>query len=1078
MSNLNEQVSNNPKFKDSEVAPSLLASLEWRSIGPFRGGRVVAVAGDPVNPHVFYFGSTGGGVWKTTDGGQYWENISDGFFKRASVGAIAVAESDPNVIYVGMGETTIRGNVSHGDGIYRSTDGGESWTHLGLEDTRHIGKIRIHPHNPDLVYVAALGHAHGPNRERGVFRSRDGGKTWEHILFLNEEVGSHDIALDPHNPRILYAALWRARRLPHTLNSGGEGCGLHKSTDGGETWTDISHNKGLPASMLGKIGVAVSGARKDRVWAIVEAEDGAVFRSDDAGTTWVRLSDEMDLRKRPWYYQHMYADPQDAETLWILNERCYKSIDGGETFTQISVPHGDYHDLWIDPRDPQRMICGHDGGACVSFNGAESWSSIYNQPTGEYYHVITDNQVPYRVYGSQQDNTTITLPSRSSLGAITLADYYEVGGCESGYIAVRPDDPNIVYAGCYQGYMTRYDHLTQQTRDISVWPEASGGWPAQDLKYRFQWTFPIVLSPHDPSVLFATGNHVFRSTNEGASWEEISPDLTRNEKSRMGPSGGPITKDLVGTEYYGTIFAFVESPQKPGLFWAGSDDGLLHLSHDGGQNWQNITPAALPEWALVSIIEPSPHDPASAYLAATCYKQDDFRPHLFKTNDYGKTWTKITTGIPDNDFTRVIREDPVRRGLLYAGTETGLYVSFDDGAHWQSLRLNMPAVPIHDFVIKDDDLVVATHGRSFWILDDISPLRQVSDEVCEASVHLFQPRLTTRFLAAFSYELPPTPGKNFAFLGPFQATYRQQEIATGEKVRKYLDAGQNPPDGAVIHYALKEQPQGEVILTFFTASGQVIRTFSSEEKEEQLRPGPDKDKEQKKKEPHVPKAAGANRFIWDLRCAPPRRIQDDRKSEEIMKGPLVPPGVYQIQLQVGDQIYTQSFAVLKDPRVATSQEDLQQQFDLLEAIRTKVSEIHEAVNAVRSIRRQADEWEQRTRGLDIHESLLTLGKSLKDKLSAIEEGLIQPKVKDQMDTLSEPMRLSAKLAALAGTVASADAPPTRQAGLLFDELSARVATIIRKLHEIIDTDVATFNTQVHDASLPALIPPITGNWRG
>jgi photosystem II stability/assembly factor-like uncharacterized protein len=1025
MSNWDKQASNNPKFTGSEVAPSLLASLEWRAIGPFRGGRVVAGAGDPVNPQVFYFGSTGGGVWKTTDGGQYWENISDGFFKRASVGAIAVAESDPNVIYVGMGETTIRGNVSHGDGVYRSTDGGQTWTHLGLEDTRQIGKIRIHPHNPELLYVAALGHAHGPNRERGVFRSRDGGKTWEHILFLNEEVGSHDIALDPYNPRILYAALWRARRLPHTLNSGGEGCGLYKSTDGGETWTDISHNKGLPTGMLGKIGVAVSGARKDRVWAIVEAEDGAVFRSDDAGTTWERLSDEKDLRKRPWYYQHIYADPQDADTLWILNERCYKSIDGGATFTQISVPHGDYHDLWIDPRDPQRMICGHDGGACVTFNGAQSWSSIYNQPTGEFYHVITDNQVPYCVYGAQQDNTTITLPSHSALGAITLADYYEVGGCESGYIAVRPDDPTIVYAGCYQGYMTRYDHRTKQTRDISVWPEASGGWPAQDLKYRFQWTFPIVLSPHDPTVLFATGNHVFRSTNEGASWEERSPDLTRNEKSRIGPSGGPITKDLVGTEYYGTIFAFAESPHQQGLFWAGSDDGLLHISRDGGQNWQNITPGALPEWALVSIIEPSPHDPASAYLAATCYKQDDFQPYLYKTNDYGKTWTKITTGIPDNDFTRVIREDPDRRGLLYAGTETGLYVSFDDGAHWQSLRLNMPAVPIHDFVIKDDDLVVATHGRSFWILDDISPLRQVSDEACEASVHLFQPRPTTRFLTAFSYSMPPTPGKNFAFLGPFQVTYRQQEIATGEKVKKYLDAGQNPPDGAIIHYYLREQPQSEVTLTFLTASGQVIRTFSSEEKKEQPRPGLDKDKEKKKKEPRVPKAAGANRFIWDLRYASPTGIEGDRESEEIMKGPLVPPGAYQVQLQLGDQIYTQSFAVLKDPRVTTSQEDLQQQFDLLQAIRAKISEVHEAVNTVRSIRRQADEWEQRTAGLAIHESLVTRGKSLKDKLSAIEEGLIQPRVKDQMDTLSEPMRLSAKLAALSGTVASSTRSSTR-----------------------------------------------------
>jgi len=646
MSNQDKQALNHLKVH-GEVDSLLLTSLEWRPIGPFRGGRVVAVAGDPVNSQLFYFGSTGGGVWKTTDGGQYWENISDGFFKRASVGAIAVAPSDSNVIYVGMGETTIRGNVSHGDGVYRSTDGGRTWTHLGLEDTRHIGKIRIHPHNPDLVYVAALGHAHGPNSERGIFRSHDGGKSWERVLYLNEDVGSHDIAMDPHNPRVLYAALWRARRLPYTLNSGGDGCGLYKSSDGGDAWTDISRNKGLPTGMLGKIGVTVSGAQKDRVWATIEAEDGAVFRSDDAGTTWERLADDPDLRRRPWYYQHIYADPQDANTLWILNERCYRSIDGGKTFTQVSVPHGDYHDLWIDPHNAQRMICGHDGGACVTLNGAEGWSSIYNQPTAEFYHVITDNQVPYRIYGSQQDNTNITLPSRSALGAITIAEYYEVGGGESGYIAVRPDDPNIVYAGSFQGYLSRYDHRTKQVRDISVWPEVSSGWPAQDLKYRFQWTFPIVLSPHDPQALFATGNHVFRSTDEGASWEEISPDLTRNEKSRQGPSGGPITKDLVGTEYYGTIFAFAESPRQQGLFWVGSDDGLVHISYDDGQSWQNITPGSLPEWALVSIIEPSPHEPSCAYLAATCYKQDDFRPYLYKTSDYGKTWTKITSGIPE-----------------------------------------------------------------------------------------------------------------------------------------------------------------------------------------------------------------------------------------------------------------------------------------------------------------------------------------------------------------------------------------------------------------------------------------------
>ncbi len=605
-----------------DVNPALLASLEWRSIGPYRGGRSVAVAGDPTNPLVFYFGSTGGGVWKTTDGGVYWENISDGFFKRASVGAIAVAPSDPNVIYVGMGESTIRGNVSHGDGVYKSTDGGKTWTHLGLADTRQIGKVRIHPQSPDLVYVAALGHAHGPNNERGIYRSHDGGKTWEQILFRSEDVGAHDLAMDPHNPRILYAAFWRARRVPYALQSGGEGCGLFKSSDGGDTWTEITRKPGLPTGPVGKIGVTVSGARADRVWAIIEAEDGAVFRSDDGGETWQRLCEERELRKRPWYYQHIHADPQDLETVWVLNVRCYKSIDGGRTFARVAVQHGDTHDLWIDPHNPQRMILGDDGGAAVTLNGGESWSSLYNQPTCEFYHVTTDNQVPYRVYGAQQDNSTITVPSRSRLSAITQADYYEIGGGESGYIAVRPDDPNIVYAGNYLGYLTRYDHRTGQAREITVWPEYGSGWAAKDVKYRFQWTFPILLSPHDPNVLYATGNHAFRSTDEGSSWEEISPDLTRNDKSTMELSGGPITKDSVGTEFYGTIFAFVESPLVRGLLWAGSDDGLIHISRDNGETWENVTPKELPEWALISIIEPSPHDAATAYVAATRYKLD------------------------------------------------------------------------------------------------------------------------------------------------------------------------------------------------------------------------------------------------------------------------------------------------------------------------------------------------------------------------------------------------------------------------------------------------------------------------
>ncbi len=1052
---------------NGDSTPQLFSSLQWRSIGPYRGGRVVAVAADPINQQIFYFGSTGGGVWKSTDGGIYWENISDGFFKRASVGAIAVAPSDPNVIYVGMGETSIRGNVSHGDGIYKSTDGGKTWSHLGLAETRHIGKIRIHPTNPDLLYVAALGHAHGPNKERGIFRSSDGGKNWHHLLFRDEDTGSHDLAMDPNNPRILYAALWRARRQPHTLQSGGEGCGIFRSTDGGDTWTDITRKPGLPTGMLGKIGLAVSGAQPGRIWAIIEAEDGALFRSDDGGDTWQRLSEERDLRTRPWYYMHIIADPRDAETLWVLNEKCFQSNDGGKTFFRVATPHGDHHDLWIDSHDPRRMILGNDGGACVTFNNAQSWSSIYNQPTAEFYHVTTDTRIPYRIYGAQQDNSTITLPSRSPLAAIALSEYYEVGGGESGYIAVRPDQPNIVYAGSYLGYLTRYDHQTSQLRDITVWPDATLGAPATDAKYRFQWTFPLLLSPHDPNVLYTTGNHVFRSTDEGNSWDEISPDLTRNDQSKMGPSGGPLTQDNVGTEYYGTIFAFAESPLKCGLFWAGSDDGLVHISHDNGANWQNVTPLDLPEWALISIIEASPHDPATAYLAATRYKLDDFQPYLYKTSNYGSTWTRITTGLPDAVFTRVIREDPVRRGLLFAGTETGAFVSFDDGAYWYPLQLNLPVVPIHDLAIKDNDLIAATHGRSFWILDEITPLRSLNDALRQATIHLFAPGVTTRFAASGGYGSPAPWHKNYKHSGAFVVTFRQQELPTGEKINTYLDAGQNPPDGVVIHYFFKGQPTGPVTLTFLDANGVEIKSFRSEEKATT----PEKKKE-KHKEPYVPKASGGNRFVWNMRYPDAAKLADEGSEENNIQGPLAPPGTYQVRLTVDAQHYVAPFEIRMDPRLSITQEALQEQFALLLALRDKVSETYKAVNTLRSVRKQIEEWEQRATGnAEMSTAIADAGKQIRQKLTAIEEELIQVKAKDQMDTLDFPMKLSAKFASLAGTVASADAGPTRQAQQVFTELAAQLEVQMRHLQAILTHEVTAFNLQIHAASLPAVIPP-------
>ena len=669
----------------SSFPRELLGAVRWRCIGPPRGGRVVAVTGDPVNPMVFYFGACAGGVWKTTDGGSYWENVSDGFFNTASVGAIAVAGSDPNVIYAGMGESCIRGDVTYGDGVYRSTDGGQTWTNMGLSDTRHIARVRIHPANPDLVYVAALGHAYGPNEERGIFRSRDGGNTWERVLFRSENAGAADLSLDPNNPRILYASIWETRRTPWSLSSGGPESGIFKSVDGGDSWTEITDNPGLPGGLKGRIGVAVSPAKPGRVWATIEAEDCGLYRSDDGGDTWELVSDNRDLQGRPWYYQHVFADPQDPDTVWILNYQCWKSVDGGRTFNRVTTPHGDDHDLWIDPNNPRRMIEGNDGGACVTFNGGESWSSIYNQLTGQFYHLTTDNQFPHRVYGTQQDNTAISVPSRTHKGAIPWGDCYVVGNSESGHIAVHPQDPNTVISGAIGssggggGNLLHYDHATGQVRIITVWPELYTGWGAKAMKYRFQWTYPIMFSPHDPQTLYVAGNLVFRTTDLGSSWEAISPDLTRHDPTTLEPSGGPITKDTSGAEIYATIFAFVESPHQPGVFWAGSDDGLVHLSRDNGATWDPVTPGDLPEWTLICMIEVSPHDPATAYLAATRYKLDDTHPMLYKTTDYGQTWTSITAGLPQDDYTRVVREDPTRPGLLYAGTETGVYAVIQSG---------------------------------------------------------------------------------------------------------------------------------------------------------------------------------------------------------------------------------------------------------------------------------------------------------------------------------------------------------------------------------------------------------------
>ena len=1057
--------------KNPSVDPALLEALEWRSIGPFRGGRVVAVAGDPQEPLTFYFGACAGGVWKTDDGGAYWENVSDGFFNTVAVGAIAVADSDPNVVYAGTGESCIRGNVSHGDGVYRSTDAGKTWTHVGLADTRHIARIRVHPGNPDLVYVAALGHAFGHNEQRGVYRSKDGGETWDRVLFKSERAGAIDLSMDPHNPRVVYASLWETLRQPWKLTSGGPDSGIYKSVDGGDTWTELTANPGLPDGLKGRIGVAASPAKRDLVWAMVEAEEGGLFRSDDGGLSWKRVSDDSHLRLRPWYYSHVFAHPTDPETVYVLAIRMWKSTDGGGTFSEVTTPHGDNHDLWIDPKNPRRMIEGNDGGACVSLNGGDTWSTIYNQPTAQFYHVATDSRFPYRVYATQQDNSAVSVPSRTYRPSIHWSDCYPCGNSESGHIAVRPDDPNIVYSGAIGSSpgggdsLLRYDHRTGQVRTISVWPELYWGWGAKDLKYRFQWTYPVVISPHDPNVLYVAGNVVFRTEDEGTHWEAISPDLTRNDVTKMDPSGGSISLDTTGVEHYGTIFAFAESPLQKGIFWAGTDDGLVHISRDGGQSWAAITPPDLPEWTLINMIEPSPHDPAAAYVAATRYKLDDLRPLLYRTDDYGKTWVKVTGGIPEHDFTRVICADPVRRGLLYAGTESGVYVSFDDGASWQSLRRNLPVVPIHDLAVKENDLVAATHGRSFWILDGLTLLRQLDGAQKESPVHLFEPSPAYRTAPPMESGLPaPGPGKKYHMgLGALGASYEVVE-PSGETTRVFLDAGSNPPDGVVVNFNLKEPPpEHEITLTFMDSQGNDIRAFSSKT--------PDKaGSADEPPEPKVPARAGTNRFVWDMRYPDARKVPGDKTTLKGLTGPLAPPGSYQIRLTVGDITQSQGFELLADPRISTTQEDFDAQFALLTRIRDKLSETHDAINLLRDTRKQVQEWVERAESREAWKAVSEAAEAINTKLTAGEEELIQTRAKIDLDRLKYPSRLNTKLAELRSVVASADAAPTRQSYEVFEHLSPLIDRQLQRLQDVTDGDVAAFISMVDELSIPAIVP--------
>lgn len=1037
----------------------MLEAMRWRHIGPFRAGRVTAVAGHPTNRLSFLFGACAGGVWRTDDGGIHWANISDGYFNTASVGALAIAPSDPHVIYAGMGEACIRENVLHGDGVYRSTDGGKTWMHVGLQETRHISRIRIHPNDPDIAYVGAFGHAFAPNPERGVYRTLDGGKTWERILFRDESSGIIDLSMDPTNPRVLYAATYQSRRTPWSLEAGGPGSGLFKTTDGGDSWVELTANPGLPEGTKGRLAVAVSPAMPERVYLSMEmAEDhGGIYRSDDGGMTWQHITDNPELRQRPWYFSHIFADPGNANTLYVLNFEMWRSTDGGKNYEKISAPHVDHHDLWIDPTDPDRLINGHDGGAAVSYNAGQSWSSVMNQPTAQFYHVTTDNQFPYRVYGAQQDNSTLSVPSRTGRPAITNGEWYQVGGGECGYISVRPDDPNIVYAGSYN-LLTRYDHRSGEIRVITPWPADVSGAGAKEAKYRFQWTSPSFLSPHDPNVLYHAANVVFRSGDEGASWEVISPDLTRNDASKLESSGGPVTQDNTSAEFYCTIFALAESPVARGLLWAGSDDGLVHLSRDGGKSWANVTPPTLPEWSLISIIEPSHVDPATAYLAATGYKSDDLRPYLFRTRDYGAHWDLITEGIPDNEATRVVREDPKRPELLVAGTIYGLHLSFDGGSHWQSFRQNLPVVPVHDLVFKDDAIVLATHGRGFWVLDDVTPVREADEVKPDQSAFIFgsAPQLQVRANWGFASR---EGARGVISTDNQVATWERTTLEDGTEVMRFLDAGDNPAPGAVITYWLKEPASNPITLTIRDESGRDIKSFSSEPPEPQ--PG-------EKAEPKVPATAGSHRFVWDMRYPDAKAMPGAVYRGGGIRGPVAPPGLYQAELKVGDSAFTRQFELRPDPRVTVSPADLEEQFHLLIAIRDQISAVHDAVMTIRQAREAVEFYTARAKGHPEEETLRAAGDRLTSALAAVEQELHQVKAKSPKDLLNVPGKLNVKLASLSGAVAAGQAKPTAQARAVHEELTGRVEYWLGQLRQVMSDQGTQLNEAVAAAKLPAV----------
>lgn len=1008
LSGLNIQSQN---FQESDYG-----ALEYRLLGPFRGGRSAAVTGVPNQPNLYYFGATGGGIWKTKNGGRTWENISDGYF-GGSIGSISVSKSDPNVIYVGGGEKTVRGNVSSGYGIWKSVDAGKTWQASGLSQSRHVPRIAIHPTNHNVVYAGVLGNIYKPTQERGVYKSTDGGKTWKKTLFSNEHAGVVDLIMDPTNPRILYASTWRVQRTPYSLSSGGEGSALWKSTDSGETWMEISVNKGFPEGILGIIGITVSPINNQRLWAIVENKDeGGLYRSDDGGETWTQVNDERKLRQRAWYYTRVYADTKDVNTVYVLNVRYHKSTDGGKNFNTYNAPHGDHHDLWIAPENPDRMIIGDDGGAQVTYDGGETWSTYHNQPTSQFYRVTTDNAFPYRIYVAQQDNSTIRIPHRTDGYAITEDDWESTAGGESAHIAVDPEDNDIVYGGSYDGFLTRINHKTGTVRAVNVWPDNPMGHGAEGMKYRFQWNFPIIFSKHNPNRLYTFSQHVHVTENEGQSWDIISPDLTRNDPEKLKSSGGPITQDNTSVEYYCTIFAANESPLKEGLLWVGSDDGLIHVTKDGGKTWDNVTPKGMPEWMMINSIEPSAFDEGACYVAGTKYKTGDFKPYLYKTTDYGKSWKKISNGINEEHFTRVLREDPKRKGLLYAGTETGMYISFNDGKDWKPFQLNLPIVPITDLTIKDNNLIVATQGRSLWIIDDLTVIHQLYDADLSKDI-LFRPK----------------------------DTYRMR----GGGRKGSLTSGTNHPNGVITYFNLKDYKEDdEVSLTYFDTKGDTIKTFSTKDKKNMLK---------------VEK--GANQFVWDMTYDGAERLPGMILWWASLEGPRAIPGNYKVSLNVSGNEQSQPFTILADPRAESTIADMEKQFQFIKDVNETMDKAHKSIKKIRNINGQLSAFQKQYKDDNNVKDLVEKAKSLEEQLSNIEKELYQTKNRSGQDPLNFPIKLTNKLGHLNSLVSMGDFAPTEQDVAVKNELTFKIEKQLSEFNTILNDEVKAFNAAFNSKQL-------------